>query len=61
MILDGECGAFNPKLLECFMEVKDTLNEEIQLAHAKERGQPLPAEDEEVEQASVSRCGKKTQ
>ncbi|MDL2253553.1 response regulator [Ruminococcaceae bacterium OttesenSCG-928-I18] len=44
MILNGECGEFNPKLLEVFMEVKDTLNEEIQLAHAKERGQPLGGE-----------------
>lgn len=33
MILRGECGTFNPKLLECFLEVKDTLNEQIKTAH----------------------------
>ena len=27
MIRDGECGAFNPKLLECFFEVEETLSE----------------------------------
>lgn len=26
MIRDGECGAFNPKLLECFFEVEETLS-----------------------------------
>ena len=25
MIMRGECGVFNPKLLECFLEVKETL------------------------------------
>ncbi|MGI6153527.1 MAG: HD-GYP domain-containing protein [Christensenellaceae bacterium] len=39
MILNGECGVFNPKLLECFMEVKDTLNEKVKEIEA-------PTEDE---------------
>jgi len=29
MITGGECGAFNPLMLECFMEVKDTLHEQL--------------------------------
>ena len=29
MILDGKCGVFNPKLLECFVRVKETLFEKI--------------------------------
>ncbi|MDL2235984.1 response regulator [Christensenellaceae bacterium OttesenSCG-928-L17] len=33
MILNGECGVFNPKLLECFLEVADTLNEQIAALH----------------------------
>ncbi len=27
MIMDGECGAFSPKLLECFKQAKDELEE----------------------------------
>ncbi|MCL2791877.1 MAG: response regulator [Spirochaetaceae bacterium] len=33
MILDGKCGVFNPKLLECFVRVKDTLFEKINSSH----------------------------
>ena len=29
MITNGECGAFNPKLLECFVQVQDSLIAEI--------------------------------
>ena len=29
MILNGECGVFNPKLIECFVEVQDVLREEL--------------------------------
>jgi hypothetical protein len=25
MVLDGQCGAFSPKLLECFRNAKDEL------------------------------------
>lgn len=32
MILDGECGLFNPLLLECLSEIGDTLKEEIQVS-----------------------------
>ena len=30
MILNGECGAFNPKLLECFVEIEDDLRRELE-------------------------------
>ena len=30
MILNGECGAFNPKLLECFVEIEDDLKRELE-------------------------------
>lgn len=30
MILNGECGAFNPMLLECFVEIKDDLKRELE-------------------------------
>ena len=29
MILNGECGVFNPKLVACFVEVQDVLKEEL--------------------------------
>ncbi|MCI8465262.1 MAG: diguanylate cyclase [Lachnospiraceae bacterium] len=29
MILDGQCGAFNPLVLECLMDIADTIPEEI--------------------------------
>lgn len=40
MILNGECGTFNPLLLECLEDVADTLEEEFKLAslgHDNER------------------------
>ena len=30
MILNGECGAFNPILLECFMEIEGDLGLELE-------------------------------
>ena len=29
MILNGECGQFNPLLLECLLEIQDVLKAEI--------------------------------
>ena len=29
MILDGECGIFNPLLLDCLLDIKDLLKEEL--------------------------------
>ena len=31
MIERGECGQFNPIIMKCFLEVQDTLNEEVML------------------------------
>lgn len=31
MILDGECGAFNPLLLQCFEEIQDKIKEELEV------------------------------
>ena len=33
MILNGECGAFNPVLLECFMEIEGDLGLELEEKH----------------------------
>ena len=33
MILNGECGAFNPMLLECFVEIEDDLKRELEEEH----------------------------
>lgn len=30
MILDGECGCFNPLLLDCLLDIKDSLKEELE-------------------------------
>ena len=30
MILDGECGRFNPLLLDCLLDIKDSLKEELE-------------------------------
>lgn len=29
MILNGECGVFNPILLECLVDIKDKIHEEM--------------------------------
>ncbi len=33
MILNGECGAFNPMLLECFVEIEDDLKRDLEEEH----------------------------
>ena len=33
MILNGECGAFNPLLLECMMDIQESLREELHKKH----------------------------
>ena len=30
MIINGECGQFNPLLLQCFLEIKDNIQEMMQ-------------------------------
>ena len=36
MILNGECGVFNPLMLECFVNIQDTLVDRIRKANLKE-------------------------
>ncbi len=38
MILNGECGAFNPVLLECLVECADRLNRELELGDVEPMG-----------------------
>lgn len=40
MILDGECGVFNPLLLECLEEIQDKIKEELEV---KEDMEPIKA------------------
>ncbi len=37
MIMNGECGAFNPFLLECLAEVADQVQEELEVASLSDR------------------------
>lgn len=34
MILDGECGLFNPLLLDCLLDIKDSLKAELEKSSA---------------------------
>lgn len=36
MILDGECGAFNPLLLECLKEIQEKIKEELEVQGSSE-------------------------
>ena len=36
MILNGECGTFNPILLECLMEIEGKIKQEMQQKSSKE-------------------------
>lgn len=36
MILNGECGQFNPVILDCFKDVLDKLHEEIDILHSQQ-------------------------
>lgn len=31
MILDGECGAFSPRMLECFLEISDQIKKDLEI------------------------------
>ena len=39
MILNGECGTFNPVLLECLREAKDYIEKELEINSLKEMTQ----------------------
>lgn len=36
MILNGECGSFNPILIECFLDIADTLQQELKVSSLSE-------------------------
>ena len=40
MILNGECGTFNPLLLECLVDIKDRLKEEMTTVSEERMGIP---------------------
>lgn len=44
MILNGECGIFNPILLECFMDIKDDIKAKFSTANSKSKA---PAKKQE--------------
>ena len=51
MILKGECGAFNPLLLECLTDIQDRLKEELQSGFKKKENEDLfPNLSEEIEE-----------
>ncbi len=39
MIMGGKCGAFNPKLLECFLNVQNTLQSQVEQAVSKAKAE----------------------
>ena len=41
MILEGQCGAFNPLLLQCLREIAGTLVQELQAAARDEQAKGL--------------------
>ena len=54
MIRNGECGAFNPLLLQCLMDIEDKIRQEIALSNAEDfvrRGDQI--ENTEISSQSV--------
>ena len=41
MILNGECGVFNPILLGCLVDIQDRLKEELQSGFQKKKNEDL--------------------
>ena len=51
MILNGECGVFNPLLLECLTDIQERLKEELQSGFKKkENGDFFPTLPEEIKE-----------
>lgn len=51
MILNGECGAFNPLLLECLTDIQDRLKEELQSGFRKKENEEFfPNLSEEIKE-----------
>lgn len=54
MILNGECGVFNPLLLECLTDIQDRLKEELQSGFKKkEHSELFPALSEEIKEETA--------
>lgn len=54
MILNGECGVFNPVLLECFLEIVSTFKDGIdqaQIEREQQKNRPSEAKEENVQEA----------
>ena len=45
MILNGECGAFGPLMLECLQDIKDAIQEEL---HTVSEGNPTSIQIEKL-------------
>ena len=41
MILEGQCGAFNPSLLLCLQEIADTLEDELMAASQEQEAKNI--------------------
>ena len=51
MILNGECGAFNPLLLECLTDIQGRLKEELQSGFRKKENEEFfPNLSEEIKE-----------
>lgn len=51
MILNGECGVFNPILLGCLVDIQDRLKEELQSGFQKKKNEDLyPVLSEEIKE-----------
>ena len=48
MILDGECGVFNPILIDCLVEAQGRIKEEIKVKNTKEYVQKVEKNREET-------------
>ena len=49
MILDGQCGAFNPLLLECLQDISDSLQEELRQSASQNRQQEVSSIVQEMQ------------
>ena len=55
MILNGECGVFNPILLGCLVDIQDRLKEELQSGFQKKKNEDLyPVLSEEIKEETES-------
>ena len=53
MILNGECGAFNPVLLQCLEEVQDRIKREIEAGSEEDFMERMESEETELTNTQV--------